>query len=108
MLIGYACVSTHEQTLDLQLGALRQSGYVKDWTYTDKISSVKADRPGLKQSLPRCYCGWLVWFHSDNLINWRNCNIYEVVLLISGIFKSYSIISKSLIIMFYYYDYAHK
>ena len=46
MIIGYARVSTHEQTLDLQLDALHKAGCDTDKTYKDKISSRKADRLG--------------------------------------------------------------
>ena len=64
MLIGYARVSTHEQTLDLQLDALKQLGCAEDRIYTDKISSAKADRPGLKQALDQLRVG-------DTLVVWR-------------------------------------
>ncbi len=64
MLIGYARVSTDEQTLDLQLDALHKAGCDTDKTYTDKISSRKADRPGLKQALDQLRAG-------DTLVVWR-------------------------------------
>ncbi len=64
MLIGYARVSTHEQTLDLQLDALKSLGCSEDRIYTDKISSSKEYRPGLKQALNQLRDG-------DTLIVWR-------------------------------------
>jgi DNA invertase Pin-like site-specific DNA recombinase len=49
MLIGYARVSTIEQTLDLQQDALRQAGC--EQVFTDHISGAKSERPGLTQAL---------------------------------------------------------
>lgn len=45
--IGYARVSTHEQSLDLQLDALRQAGCAR--VYQDKVSGTQSARPGLDQ-----------------------------------------------------------
>lgn len=47
MLIGYARVSTGDQSLDLQIDALVEAGVAPRHIYTDKISSVKDKRPGL-------------------------------------------------------------
>ena len=48
-MIGYARVSTTDQTLDLQLDALQQTGCEK--VFTDTISGAKAERPGLGEAL---------------------------------------------------------
>src|SRR5205807_3741003 len=49
MLIGYARVSTHEQNLDMQIDALTAAGCEK--IFTDKISTLKAERQGLQEAL---------------------------------------------------------
>lgn len=50
MLIGYARVSTHEQSLDLQIDALRGAGCEK--IFKDHgVSGVAAERPGLERAL---------------------------------------------------------
>jgi DNA invertase Pin-like site-specific DNA recombinase len=49
MLIGYARVSTHEQNLDMQIDALKAAGCQK--IFTDKISTLKAERKGLDEAL---------------------------------------------------------
>src|SRR5215204_1103207 len=62
MLIGYARVSTIEQTLDLQLDALRQTGC--EQVFTDQISGAKSERPGLTQALEFVRSG-------DILVVWK-------------------------------------
>ncbi len=62
MLIGYAWVSTGEQTLDLQLDALQKTGCAK--TYTETASGAKADRPVLAEVLRYLRPG-------DTLVVWR-------------------------------------
>lgn len=49
MLLGYARISTLEQSLDLQLDALKLAGCEK--IYSDRISGSKSERPGLTEVL---------------------------------------------------------
>ncbi len=62
MLIGYARVSTDEQTLDLQLDALREAGCGR--VFSDTASGAKADRAGLVEALEFLRDG-------DTLVVWR-------------------------------------
>ena len=62
MLVGYARVSTAEQTLALQEDALRAAGCER--LFTDTISGAKAERPGLGQALAYLRPG-------DVLVVWR-------------------------------------
>nr|MDP9473904.1 recombinase family protein [Chloroflexota bacterium] len=60
--IGYARVSTGEQTLDLQLDALTKAGCGK--VFTETASGAKADRPVLEEVLAYVRSG-------DTLVVWR-------------------------------------
>jgi DNA invertase Pin-like site-specific DNA recombinase len=62
MQVGYARVSTGEQTLDLQLDALKGAGCER-W-FTETASGAKADRPGLAEALAYVRPG-------DTLVVWR-------------------------------------
>lgn len=62
MEIGYARVSTGEQTLDLQLDALSKAGCSK--IYEETASGAKADRPVLEEVLSYLRGG-------DTLVVWR-------------------------------------
>ncbi len=62
MLIGYARVSTQDQTLDLQLDALDRAGCGK--VFSDIASGAKAARPNLEQALSHAREG-------DTLVVWR-------------------------------------
>jgi DNA invertase Pin-like site-specific DNA recombinase len=62
MLIGYARVSTHEQTLDLQKDALEKAGCTK--LFTDTASEAMAERKGLDEALNYVRKG-------DTLVVWR-------------------------------------
>jgi DNA invertase Pin-like site-specific DNA recombinase len=62
MLIGYARVSTHDQTLNLQQDALEKAGCTK--IFTDTASGAKTERKGLDQALTYVRKG-------DTLVVWR-------------------------------------
>jgi DNA invertase Pin-like site-specific DNA recombinase len=62
MLVGYARVSTHDQTLALQRDALQQAGCSR--IFTDTASGARADRPGLEDALGFARPG-------DTLVVWK-------------------------------------
>jgi DNA invertase Pin-like site-specific DNA recombinase len=62
MLIGYARVSTDDQNLSLQQDALEKAGCIK--IYEDRLSGVKAARPGFQKALEIARSG-------DVLVVWR-------------------------------------
>jgi DNA invertase Pin-like site-specific DNA recombinase len=62
MHVGYARVSTREQTIDLQVDALTQAGCTR--VYTEVISGARADRPILAQVLEMLRAG-------DVLVIWK-------------------------------------
>ncbi len=61
MLIGYARVSSDDQNLDLQTDALKKAGCTK--IFSDKISGMKKDRPGLDVALSHLRNGdsFVIW-----------------------------------------------
>ena len=62
MLIGYARVSTADQSLDLQRDALQAAGCVQVWS--DTASGANVERPGLAAALSACRPG-------DSLVVWK-------------------------------------
>ncbi len=60
--IGYARVSTHEQSLDSQVDALKEAGCQR--IYCDKIGGNQADRPELERLKDALRAG-------DTLVVWR-------------------------------------
>ncbi|ENY9389329.1 recombinase family protein, partial [Salmonella enterica] len=46
-LFGYARVSTSQQSLDIQIGVLRDAGVKANRIFTDKASGISTDRDGL-------------------------------------------------------------
>jgi DNA invertase Pin-like site-specific DNA recombinase len=62
--IGYARVSTVDQNLDAQRSALLGAGCSPDRIYTDKVTGIRADRPGLKLAMEVVRPG-------DTLVVWK-------------------------------------
>jgi DNA invertase Pin-like site-specific DNA recombinase len=62
MLIGYARISTTDQTLALQKDALQKAGC--EQIFTDQVSGTKTERKGLTEALSHLRAG-------DTLIVWR-------------------------------------
>jgi DNA invertase Pin-like site-specific DNA recombinase len=62
VLIGYARVSTRDQSLDLQLDALARAGCER--VFSDEASGARPDRPGLAQALSHLRGG-------DTLVVWK-------------------------------------
>jgi DNA invertase Pin-like site-specific DNA recombinase len=60
--IGYARVSTDDQSLNLQLDALKAVGCTR--IFTDKLSGKSRKRPGLEEALSALTCG-------HQLVVWR-------------------------------------
>jgi DNA invertase Pin-like site-specific DNA recombinase len=62
MLIGYARVSTQDQSLELQREALVEAGCQR--VHEDKVSGTRADRPGLAKAME-------VLREGDTLVVWK-------------------------------------
>ncbi|MFC4523255.1 MULTISPECIES: recombinase family protein [Burkholderiaceae] len=80
--IGYARVSTFEQTLDLQLHALKEAGATS--TYEDKASGKTADRPELAHCLKALR-------KDDTLVVWRldrlGRNLQDLIRIVNDLEK---------------------
>ena len=81
-MIGYARVSTEEQSLDLQINALLKIGCQEGHIFSDKVSGAKTDRPGLDLCLQRLENG-------DTLVVWRldrlGRSMVHLVVLVEGL-----------------------
>jgi DNA invertase Pin-like site-specific DNA recombinase len=62
--IGYARVSTIDQNLQAQVDALLAAGCQRDRIYTDRVTGIQADRPGLHTALEVVRPG-------DTLVVWK-------------------------------------
>jgi DNA invertase Pin-like site-specific DNA recombinase len=62
--IGYARVSTIDQNLQAQVDALLAAGCRRDRIYTDRVTGIRADRPGLHTALEVVRPG-------DTLVVWK-------------------------------------
>src|SRR3954453_10203655 len=62
MFVGYARVSTSEQTMDLQLDALKKAGCSK--IFTDTASGTQTERKGLTEALSYVRSG-------DTIVVWK-------------------------------------
>jgi DNA invertase Pin-like site-specific DNA recombinase len=62
MKIGYARVSTGEQSLDMQIDALEEAGCEK--VFTDQVSGTKEERPGIEEAIEYMREG-------DTLVVWK-------------------------------------
>jgi DNA invertase Pin-like site-specific DNA recombinase len=63
-LVGYARVSTEDQSLDLQTDALKEAGVLDDNLHVEKISGASAKRPALDLAIKDLRPG-------DTLVVWR-------------------------------------
>ena len=82
MLIGYARVSTQDQSLELQCEALTKAGC--KMVFEDKVSGTRADRPGLAKTLEMLREG-------DTLVVWKldrlGRSVKQLVELVSELHK---------------------
>jgi DNA invertase Pin-like site-specific DNA recombinase len=75
--VGYARVSTPEQTLDAQLDALAQAGCLK--TFTDQVSGTTALRPGWEQLMAYVRPGDMVVITELSRMSRSLAHLLEVV-----------------------------
>ena len=63
-LVGYARVSTEDQSLDLQTDALKAAGVKRDNLHVEKVSGASAKRPALDYAIKDLREG-------DTFVVWR-------------------------------------
>ncbi|MCH6267197.1 recombinase family protein [Neobacillus citreus] len=76
MKIGYARVSTNDQSLDLQIDALNQAGCEK--IYQEKISGMKDDRPQLNELIQFARNGDILIVHKLDRLGRSTKRIIEL------------------------------
>jgi DNA invertase Pin-like site-specific DNA recombinase len=62
--LGYARVSTEDQSLDVQLSALRLAGVLEENMYVEKISAVNRHRPQFRAMMKQIQAGDTVHVHA--------------------------------------------
>ncbi len=82
MKIGYARISTQDQSGDLQEDSLKDAGCEK--IFLDQVSGVKTDRPGLNKTLEYVRAG-------DSIVVWRldrlGRNLKHLIEVVEGLEK---------------------
>jgi DNA invertase Pin-like site-specific DNA recombinase len=77
MKLGYARVSTRDQTLNLQLDALKKAGCSE--VYTEIVSGAPADRPALKKLMDRVRAGDVIVIWKLDRLGRSLQNLIEIV-----------------------------
>jgi DNA invertase Pin-like site-specific DNA recombinase len=77
-LLGYARISTDDQSLDLQVHALREAGVLRSNIYTDVVTGALPRRPGLDRLLADVRTG-------DTVLIWRLDRIGRSVLHLADV-----------------------
>ena len=83
MKIGYARVSTHDQSLDRQIDALREAGCER--IYSEKVSAVKKERPELLRMMDALREGDIVVIQELSRLG---RSVKELIELVEGIRKT--------------------
>lgn len=78
VMVGYARVSTDDQSLDLQVDALRRAGVHSQHIHVEKVSGVARKRPGLSLALRDCRAG-------DTLVVWKLDRVGRSLLHLLGV-----------------------
>ena len=80
--IGYARVSTDDQSLDMQINRLIKSGVHPDNIYSEHVSGSKRKRPALNDALRRLAPG-------DTFVVWKLDRVARSVAHLMEIFKDF-------------------